>query len=150
KEVDKIVQEVTGTRPANAFRDQLFQNLAQAQQDAKSKASKDETFIRQNGDLLWGNEQNLPNDQKIELITRRQGIAGKWNYDASIAKNSDELQQRNAEAIANGVAADAISSIGDSAGLGSSDFIQVLQNAASKPLTPEQLAGVNTSLVTAK
>lgn len=150
KEVDKIVQEVTGTRPANAFRDQLFQNLAQAQSDAKSQASKDETFIRQNGDLLWGNEQNLPNDQKIELITRRQGVAGKWNYDASIAKNSDELQQRNAEVIANQTAADAISSIGDSAGLGSGNFIQVLQNAVSKPLTPEQLAGVNTSLVTAK
>lgn len=150
KEVDNIIQTVTGTRPANAFRDQLFQNLASAQQEAKSAASKDETFIRQNMDLLWGNESDLPTSQQIELIARRKGTAGKWDYDASIAKNSDVLSERNANVIANGIAADSVSSIGDTAGLGSNNFLEVLQNASSKPLSPEQLAQVNTGLTTAK
>lgn len=150
KEVDNIIQTVTGTRPANAFRDQLFQNLASAQQEAKSAASKDETFIRQNLNHIWPGEEDLPNDKKMELITRRSGIEGKWNYDASIAKNSDVLSERNANVIANGIAADSVSSIGDTAGLGSNNFLEVLQNASSKPLTPEQLAQVNTGLTTAK
>lgn len=150
KKVDEIIQTVTGTRPANAYRDQLFQNLASAQQEAKSQMSKDETFIRQNADLLWGNEMELPIPQQLDIIFRRKGVAGKWDYDASIAKNSDALSERNANAIANNIAAESISSIGDSIGMGSNDFVGLLQKAATKPLSPEELAQVNSTLVTAK
>src|SRR5690606_33268095 len=62
KEVDNIIQQVTGTRPANAFRDALFQNIASAQQAAASSQSKTETFVQSNSKYL--NEDEILNPQK--------------------------------------------------------------------------------------
>lgn len=49
KEVDSIVQNVTGTRPANAFRDALFNNIENQQQAAATKGNKWEQWAAQQG-----------------------------------------------------------------------------------------------------
>lgn len=52
-EVDAIVQRVTGTRPANAYRDALFSEIEALERSASSADTKWDTFVNQNLEYIF-------------------------------------------------------------------------------------------------
>lgn len=77
KEVDNIVQNVTGTRPANAFRDALFANIESQQRAAATASGKWDTWAAQkeNSEVLgvlypdfWTNQDKYASDEAKNQI----------------------------------------------------------------------------------
>ena len=145
KEVDDIIQKVTGTRPANAFRDLLFQNLAQAQQAAASSQTKTQTFVQNNAKYL--NEDEILNPEKYGgleglavTINLRKSREYQWEAEEKQIDRDQKLALPTLNQRFNFTAADALSQLSKAVGFGDQSFDVGLRNLGSKGFTPEQQA----------
>lgn len=145
KEVDNIIQQVTGTRPANAFRDALFQNIQQAQQAAATSQSKTETFVQSNSKYL--NEDEILNPEKYggleglaTTINLRKSREYQWEAEEKQVERDQKLALPTLNQRFNFTAADSLSQLSKAVGFGDQSFDVGLRNLGSTGFTPEQQA----------
>lgn len=145
KEVDNIIQQVTGTRPANAFRDALFQNIASAQQAAASSQTKTETFVQNNSKYL--NEDEILNPQKYggleglsTTINLRKSREYQWEAEEKQVERDQKLALPTLNQRFNFTAADSLSQLSKAVGFGDQSFDAGLRNLGTSGFTPEQQA----------
>lgn len=145
KEVDNIIQNVTGTRPANAFRDALFQNIASAQQAAASSQSKTETFVQSNSKYL--NEDEILNPQKYggleglaTTINLRKSREYQWEAEEKQVERDQKLALPTLNQRFNFTTADSLSQLSKAVGFGDQSFDAGLRNLGTSGFTPEQQA----------
>lgn len=145
KEVDNIIQNVTGTRPANAFRDALFQNIASAQQAAASSQTKTQTFVQNNSKYL--NEDEILNPQKYggleglaTTINLRKSREYQWEAEEKQVERDQKLALPTLNQRFNFTAADSLSQLSKAVGFGDQSFDAGLRNLGSTGFTPEQQA----------
>lgn len=145
KEVDNIIQSVTGTRPANAFRDALFQNIQAAQQAASSSRSKTETFVQSNSKYL--NEDEILNPEKYGgleglsvQINLRKSREYQWEAEEKQVERDQKLALPTLNQRFNFTASDSLSQLSKAVGFGDQSFDQGLRNLGSTGFTPEQQA----------
>lgn len=145
KEVDNIIQNVTGTRPANAFRDALFQNIASAQQAAASSQTKTETFVQNNSKYL--NEDEILNPQKYggleglsTTINLRKSREYQWEAEEKQVERDQKLALPTLNQRFNFTAADSLSQLSKAVGFGDQSFDTGLRNLGTSGFTPEQQA----------
>lgn len=145
KEVDNIIQQVTGTRPANAFRDALFQNIQAAQQAAASSQTKTQTFVQNNSKYL--NEDEILNPQKYggleglaTTINLRKSREYQWEAEEKQVERDQKLALPTLNQRFNFTAADSLSQLSKAVGFGDQSFDAGLRNLGSTGFTPEQQA----------
>lgn len=136
KEVDDIVTKVTGTKPANAFRDQLFQNINNQEQLAKEGQNKTQQFIQSNmGEVQTlfpdyfsnpgkyaGQEQTI-----IAGVAKLKGNTYQLESQKALIGNNKELQTQTFNNEISHTASTLLTSFSNASGQNGSGFADILK-----------------------
>ena len=153
KEVDDIVQKVTGTRPANAFRDSLLSNIESANRAAASSQDKFDSFVTQSGNIGYI-QMAFPDyfDQPGKYTQQEvyAGVARLKGKDQEFESQKNQMENNKAFATqaVNQRFGFITSSLMDGAsktlGVSGNDFLKRLNTASAKGgLTPDEKAALS-------
>lgn len=152
KQVDDIVQRVTGTRPANAFRDAMMANMEAANASASSASDKYQQWVVQDGNIgyiqmafpdYFENPGKYSPEQVYSGVAALKGADQTWE--------SQKLQLEGNKAFAGQALNERLSYVGssllqgagNSMGVGGSDFMQKLDTFQRKGGgSPEEVAAL--------
>lgn len=141
KQVDDIVQRVTGTRPANAFRDAMMANMEAANASAASASDKYQQWVLQDGNIGYIQMAFPDYFQNPDKYTPQQvysGVAALKGADQTW--ESQKLQLEGNKAFAGQalnerlayVGSSLLQGAGNSMGVGGSDFMKKLDQFQKK------------------
>lgn len=150
--VDQTIQQVTGTRPANAYRDAIFQQIGQAQADASSEEKYKRTYDKENagilsvlyGDDYFANPSKYNFNKTQADVARWKGRATKIDADqkdlALMASQNEFNDKRATKAVDQDFSFIVDSSLNHLTGAnGPSAQAQIDQFVANGGGTPEEL-----------
>lgn len=155
KQVDDIVTGVTGTRPANAFRDQLFQNIQQQTAAAQSGANKFETWSHSAENMgyiqvafpdFYTNPGKYAGqeDQIYSGVAKQKGMEQTFQSQHQLIANSKETATPVLNTRLNQITTTYLEGQQKALGLNGSSMAQTLEGfQKSGGATPEQLAAFN-------
>lgn len=115
EQVDAIIQDVTGTRPANALRSAMLQELADSEAEARAGADRDARWADQNAALIelfapgyYTGELTI--DDARQRVRREQSKLERINYESALEGRTKVEQQRMLDTHVTSLARSAIRS----------------------------------------
>lgn len=162
RQVDEIVQNVTGVRPANAFRDALFNNLAESERAAAASADRLEKILMDPKNWAYLNEDEKLNPEKyggneglVAIIRERASRDAQLQNEVERVKNNSELAEPLLNQRFNIMVSDSFGQVSKAIGFGDQNFTEILRNASEGGgFTPEQLsnsvAGIDSFIISTK
>lgn len=156
REVDRIVQEVTGERPANAYRDALMQNIQQTQNSISQQNSKYESWLKQGDnigyigmlfpDFDWSNPQSgkYTPEQVMASVARVKGQEQQFQFEKSQIAGNKQRADLAINERGNQIVSSILSGQSNVLGFGTESFMQTLKQLSSggKGLTPEDIGAM--------
>lgn len=148
KEVDDIVQKVTGTRPANAFRDALMANIERANAAVSSSQDKFQSFVTNSSNIgyiqmafpdYFENPSKYTPEQVIAGVAKLKGQDQTWeSQKLAVTANKEDAQQLLNERL-NTQTSDLLSGVSNGLGVGGADFMSRLaQYSKAGGMTPDE------------
>lgn len=136
--VDQAIQKITGMNPANEYRNALIQNINQANANSAGLASKDQTYIRDNGqyvppdmldDYLSGGGK-YTQDQVVMAATKGKALAGQQELLQKQSEFDTKNSATNYSQAANLAATNVIQHNLQISGFGGQSFSDVMTKIA--------------------
>lgn len=150
KDVDQIVQSVTGVRPANAYREALLSKIQSDQQALKSSQDKFDTWKNQNAgyiqmafpDYFSNPDKYAGQENTIQAgVARLKGQEQIWDYEVKSNQNNQTVLQQKLGDRLSQIGQNLLSGTTRAAGLDLPSFVQNLTTLGSGAgLTSEQQA----------
>jgi GH24 family phage-related lysozyme (muramidase) len=150
--IDNTMQEVTGIRPANAFRNAVLQGFADEEAGRSDTEKSWDTWVKQNEDYIFQVAPDYFNDpegyDRAELRTRvvkkksdKLSIE-QANLEISYLEKQDKLNEETASEAAmttyNHTVTSVLDTLGASLGLNKDDFLKKLQTMSQTSYSPEE------------
>lgn len=155
RDVDEIVQGVTGERPANAFRDALLQNIASQQQSMANSQTKYETWLNQSEnmgmiaiafpDFDWENPTSKYSEQQVKsTVARMKGQREMWENEKLSLEGNRARADMAINERANQITSSYLSGASNIVGFGTDSFMQTVRTMATKGggLSPEEIGSL--------
>jgi hypothetical protein len=152
KDVDQIVQQVTGVKPANAYRQALQARIQADAQVMQSSQNKWEDYTKSNAgyiqmafpDYFSNPDKYAGRQTEIQAgVAKIKGDEQSWDYQVKANTNNQTVLQQKLGDRLSQVGQSLLSGTTKAAGLDLPNFVQSLTNAGKGPgLSPDQLSAM--------
>lgn len=152
QDVDQAFQKVTGQNPANAFRDQLWNNINTAGNYLASQQLQDARFVQEHMKYLPPSQQDPNNVQggvngQKAMIYKAQSDEYQAQHIDEMSKFNKNMASDNYNTRVNQIAGSAIDYINKSLGTNSDSFTGIMQRfSQGGAISPENKNMLNQSL----
>lgn len=153
KDVDQIVQQVTGVQPANAYRQALQQKIQADAQVMQSSQTKWEEYKNQNAGMIqmafpdyFTNPQKYAGQEStIQAgVAKIKGDEQSWEYQLKSNQNNTEVLKQNLGSRLSQVSNSFLSGASKASGITLPSFVDTLSKAGQGPgLSNDQIATLN-------
>jgi hypothetical protein len=153
KDVDQIVQQVTGVQPANAYRQALQQKIQADAQVMQSSANKWDEYKKQNAgyiqmafpDYFTNPDKYTGQENQIQAgVAKIKGDEQSWEYQLKSNTNNQEVLKQNLGGRLSQVSQSFLSGASKASGITLPSFVDTLSKAGQgQGLSNDQIATLN-------